>query len=257
MLKIALAYLRFLTKSLHLHGIHSPFVYEFQQRCVKDRNRYPEYKILEQHRMALLNRRDAIEVTDLGAGSRVFRSDVRSVRSVARNAGIGSHRQQLLFRLCRYFNIGSALELGTSLGMGSLAIKLACPEVHLVTVEGCPNTAHVAEAEWLHTGVDGIDLRRQSFEEFFETLEEERFDLIYIDGDHSYAGTMAAFDRFEANCTENGMMIFDDIYWSQEMTRAWEEIRQNPRISVSIDSFGWGIAFFRREQEKQHFYLRV
>ena len=257
MLKTALAYLKFWRKSFHLHGIHSPFVFEFQQRCVKDRVRYPEYTIMEQHRVALLSNLDNIEVTDLGAGSRVFRSDVRSVRAIARKAGINSRRQHLLFRICRYFQVKNILELGTSLGMGSLAIKLACPDAELITVEGCPNTALVAETEWINSGISNIDLRRQSFDEFYDGLEEESFDLIYLDGDHSLRGTLEAFDRLKDHLHENSVMIIDDIYWSPDMTEAWETIRKHPRVRLSIDTFGWGMIFFMPEREKEHFYLKV
>ena len=52
-------------------------------------------------------------------------------------------------------------------------------------------------------------------------------------------------------------MIFDDIYWSAEMTAAWDEIASHEDVSVSIDTYQWGLVFFRKEQVKQHFVLRV
>ena len=41
------------------------------------------------------------------------------------------------------------------------------------------------------------------------------------------------------------------------MTEAWNIIKQNPKVILTIDTFFWGIVFFRTEQEKQHFNIRV
>jgi len=41
------------------------------------------------------------------------------------------------------------------------------------------------------------------------------------------------------------------------MTEAWEIIKKNPKVTVTIDTFQWGMVFFRREQEKEHFVIRV
>jgi hypothetical protein len=41
------------------------------------------------------------------------------------------------------------------------------------------------------------------------------------------------------------------------MTRAWEEIKADPRVRVTIDLFFIGIVMFRKEQVKEHFRLRV
>jgi hypothetical protein len=41
------------------------------------------------------------------------------------------------------------------------------------------------------------------------------------------------------------------------MTEAWDEIKNHPAVTVSIDTFYWGIVFFRKEQVKEHFVIRV
>jgi hypothetical protein len=57
--------------------------------------------------------------------------------------------------------------------------------------------------------------------------------------------------------TNETVWIFDDIHWSIEMEEAWETIKNHPKITVTIDTFQWGIVFFRAEQEKEHFTIRV
>jgi hypothetical protein len=41
------------------------------------------------------------------------------------------------------------------------------------------------------------------------------------------------------------------------MEEAWEIIKNHPKVSVSIDTFQWGIVFFRTEQRKEHFVIRT
>jgi hypothetical protein len=41
------------------------------------------------------------------------------------------------------------------------------------------------------------------------------------------------------------------------MEAAWEEIKTHPEVRVSIDTFFLGLVFFRKEQVKQHFTIRL
>jgi hypothetical protein len=41
------------------------------------------------------------------------------------------------------------------------------------------------------------------------------------------------------------------------METAWEMIKKHPKVTVTIDTFQWGLVFFRREQHKEHFIIRV
>jgi hypothetical protein len=52
------------------------------------------------------------------------------------------------------------------------------------------------------------------------------------------------------------MIIFDDIYWSKDMTKAWSEICASSAINLSMDLFLVGIVMKREEQSKEHFRLK-
>ena len=62
---------------------------------------------------------------------------------------------------------------------------------------------------------------------------------------------------FLSMINNNSFWIFDDIYWSKEMQEAWLEIKNHPKVTVTIDVFHFGIVFFREEQAKEHFKIRV
>jgi predicted O-methyltransferase YrrM len=81
--------------------------------------------------------------------------------------------------------------------------------------------------------------------------------LIYFDGNHSKEATLEYFELLLPTINNETVWIFDDIHWSPAMEAAWEVIKNHPKVTVTIDTFQWGIVFFRTEQPKEHFVIRV
>jgi len=86
---------------------------------------------------------------------------------------------------------------------------------------------------------------------------QPRPDLIYFDGNHQKEASLHYFEKLLPLAHNDSVFIFDDIHWSREMEEAWEQIKAHPRVRVSIDTFYWGLVFFRKEQEKEHFSIRL
>lgn len=251
------SYLHFLAGSSNEHGVHSPFVFDLVTRCFYDRSYFSEYELLDQYRKSLLSNREKICVTDFGAGSRVFRSDERKVSDIARNAGISPKRARLLFRIMRYFNVRNTLEIGTSLGLATSAMALGNPSGQVLSLEGCPNTASMAARTLVQSGIENVTVRTSEFSKSLESLAGHEYDLIYFDGNHQKNATLLYFEMLLSTAQNDSVWIFDDIHWSRDMTEAWEIIKVHPKVTVTIDTFQWGLVFFRREQEKEHFAIRV
>jgi hypothetical protein len=49
-----------------------------------------------------------------------------------------------------------------------------------------------------------------------------------------------------------GIVIFDDLYWSGDMNRAWREIAASPRYSLTIDYGTKGVAAIDRRGSARH-----
>lgn len=255
------SYLKFLFRSTNQHGVHSPFVFGLVTRCFYDKTEHDApYQLIREHRKRLLQDDRSIEVRDLGAGSRVFSSGERKIRSLVKNAGITSKRSCLLNRLVRYLDIEHALELGTSLGLGTAAMA-AGNKVQVTTIEGCPTTAGIAAEQFRKSGLENIDLRVGEFSEVLHKLLPEKepnsLSLVYFDGNHQKEPTLKYFQKLVPMTHNDSVFIFDDIHWSPEMEQAWDTIKADPRVTVTIDTYFWGLVFFRREQEKEHFVIRV
>lgn len=259
MLQIIKSYLNFLWKSKNQHGVHSPFVFDLVTKCFYDKKNYPEFSILKNYRNSLLENKDTIEVTDFGVGSRVFKSNTRAINQIAKNAGISSKRAQLLFKIIHYFQPESILEIGTSLGIATSAMSLGNKNSKIITLEGCANTISVAKSQCQLQNLNNIEFIISEFSSYLTTqnLQPRTYKLIYFDGNHSKKATLDYFEFLLPTITNDSVWIFDDIHWSENMEDAWEIIKKHPKVTVTIDTYQWGIVFFRREQKKEHFVIRT
>jgi len=253
------SYLKFLWNSKNEHGVHSPFVFNLLTKCFYDKKSKPEYLILKKYRKSLLDNKKFIDVTDFGAGSKVFKSNRRQISKIASTAGISAKRAELLFRVTNYFQPKNILEIGTSLGLATSALALGNQKAKIITLEGCPQTATVAKNHLENFDCKNVDTIITEFENFLVStnLQSTDYDLVYFDGNHSKKATLAYFDLLLTTVTNDSVWIFDDIHWSLEMEEAWNEIKNHPRVTVTIDTFQWGFVFFRYEQEKEHFVIRA
>ena len=262
------SYLKFLWQSKNEHGVHSPFVFDFVTKCLYDKESKPDpsgsehakqYQVLKNYRDSLLENKNTIDVTDFGAGSKVFKSNTRPISKIAKTAGISQKRAELLFRITNYFQPSSILEIGTSLGLATSALALGNPKAKIITLEGCPNTMAIAKNQLQLFNLKNVECITSEFSTYFST---SRFPLptshfIYFDGNHSKTATLDYFELLFPSITNESIWIFDDIHWSAGMTEAWEIIKKHPTVTVTIDTFQWGLVFFRREQAKEHFVIRV
>ena len=256
------SYLQFLLNSTNQHGVHSPFVFDLLTKCFYDSTNYPEYSILKNYRNSLLQNTNTIDVTDFGAGSRVFKSNTRAINQIAKNAGISPKRAELLFRMMRYFQPDSVLEIGTSLGLATSALALGNEKAKIITLEGCANTMAEAKFQISNSKFQNIEFITTEFSTFLRNINTNRtkvqsYSLIYFDGNHSKQATLDYFELLLPTISNDSVWIFDDIHWSKGMEEAWQIIQNHPKVTVTIDTFQWGIVFFRAEQQKEHFIIRT
>ena len=250
-------YLNFLIMSTNQHGVHSPFVFDLVTKCFYDKKHYSTYKNLKNYRADLVSDKSFISISDFGAGSRVFKSNERQISQIAKTSAISASRAKLLYRLINYFNPKEILEIGTSLGIATASMAFADKKTSITTIEGCPETAAVAEKQFENFNFDNVNLICTQFDDYFKKIDSEKFDLIYFDGNHTKEATLSYFNSLLRTTNNETCWIFDDIHWSEEMQQAWIEIKSHPLVTVTIDTFQWGFVFFRKEQQKENFIIRV
>lgn len=247
---------RFTSKSRH--GTHSPFVYKLTDEVIYDFSAKSDYKSIEAQRKKLLNDDSLVEVTDLGAGSHLNKNRTKKVREIAKNALKTPRLAQLIYRLVKENQPEHILELGTCLGITTAYLSKACPQAEVVTIEGCPETAKVAYQNFQDLNLENIELRVGNFDNLLPDFiaQQSRLDFVYVDGNHRKDATINYFNWCLPKVHEGSLLIFDDIYWSAGMKEAWEEIKQHPDVTVTVDLFWIGLVYFRKGQAKEHFKIR-
>jgi len=249
-------YLEYRRRAVNQYGLHSPFLFEFYKACFRPAFKH-SFPSISKLRRKLKRDKTQIQITDFGAGSLVSKSNTRMVSEMHSSAAVSEKQGEFLHRLVCYFKPKTILELGTHLGLSSAYMALAS-EAEIVTLEGCPSTAKVALQNHKELDVENVKLEVGNFlDSLPEVLDKIRVvDMAYIDGNHSYEGTMWNYEQILPNTEEHSVLLFDDISWSPDMKKAWDEIISKPEISLSINCYKFGLVFFRKGIEKQHFYFK-
>ena len=239
----------------NLYQVHSPFVYDWYQQVLKG-SPIPRGKEIDRLKKDLSRSQEEIEFQDLGAGSSGIRT--RKLGKMVRRAARKSASGNLLGRMVQYYQPNNGLELGTHVGLSTLYCMAQHSFEEFITLEGIEELAAIAQQNFQRFGVHP-NLFIGPFDQLLQdTIDIQTLspDFVFIDGNHQYHPTLTYFHFILPHVPDEGIIIFDDIYWSPEMKRAWMEIKSHPEVSVSIDLYFLGICFIRRKQAKEHFSFR-
>lgn len=241
------------------HGIHSPFVFDFITNVLNDKRNYYCYETIELLRKELKQNKSVLTIEDFGAGSHTKQYNQRTVASVASSALKPKKWSQLLFRVVNHYGFKTLFELGTSLGITTSYLASANHTTTVVTMEGAPAVAAIAEQNFKKLSLQNIQLVAGNFDDTLISVLQSNslIDFAFIDGNHRKEPTLHYFNQLLLKKHTNSAFVFDDIHWSKDMEDAWREIRAHEAVTLSIDLFFIGIVFFRQENKsKQHFTIR-
>lgn len=227
----------------------SPFILNFSKNILsREINPVLDYKIKSLRQFYLQENKD-LPKEDYGAGSKTSNlTNTINTMTLVREVAIPSKYGVVLYNLVRYYNIKLALELGTSLGIGSAYLSAA----KVTTIEGNSSLANYTRQALLNHEIESVKVINAKFDEVLEDLiTHNKFGLIFIDGNHTYESTLAYFDAILKKEHSSKILIFDDIHWSAGMNKAWKEIKANKNVTKSIDLFKFGIVFIHFKEEQK------
>jgi len=249
-IRIAFSYLSYYLKAKRRHGVHSPFAYSFVEEVIL-KARYINYPKIEQQRREFRKSNKVLNFTDYGKSGNTFK---KKVSTIAKNSLKSPKYAKLLSSAIAYYKPKNVLELGTSLGITTA--YMAKSANNITTMEGDASVVAQANQGWDNLDISNIKTIIGNFDETLSQLDNQKFDLIYIDGNHKYEPTIRYFDNLLDNAFATTLFIFDDIHYSEDMEKAWEHVKNQPNVKVTIDLFFLGFVSLDPTLTKQNHSLR-
>lgn len=255
--RLAFKYLKYVLTARHSggFGVHSPFIFSFIQYVVKETLPFYAFEKIEQKRRELQKDTRILSVKDFGTGQ----DGNKEVRQIAARALKNPEQAQLLFRIVNYYHCEKVCELGSSLGITTMYLAAATGSGNkCISMEGCPETAAIARENFTRTGMRNIDLNICNIDDKLEDIlaQNGRQDFFFIDANHCYEALSNYFKICLNYSTNKTIIVVDDIYRSEEMEKAWEEIKNHPAVKSTIDLFYMGIVFLNPDLNKKHYKVK-
>lgn len=198
----------------------------------------------------------SFEVMDAGAGSKKL-GNVRSVRSIYKTASCKGVYADLLYQLAVFYQPENILELGTSLGLGTIYLAEGNEHAQIISVDACKNTIEQAQNNLAKMQVDNVSLVNSTFESFLIGSSGKIFDMVYVDGHHEGKALLKYMDLLRSHSDENTIFVLDDIRWNEDMFMAWNELAGSEEFHLTMDLFRMGILVRRPYQMKEHFIIKL
>jgi predicted O-methyltransferase YrrM len=151
----------------------------------------------------------------------------------------------ILYLLSNHCEVGSVLEFGACAGISGAYMLSGETCQRLVTIEGSSALASLAkETLGNHGDHKNFEVLNCLFDDGLDLLLQrggEKFDMVYIDGHHEKVATLHYLDRTIPLLKEGSLVVFDDIYWSQDMNDAWKIIQGRQGFSTCVDLGEFGV----------------
>lgn len=170
---------------------------------------------------------------------------------------------QFLHLLIKEVKAANVLEIGTNLGISGQYYLSAMPDQpyhNFITLEGIPRLCEISEKRFSELG---LSIENEVIQgDFNETLpfvvnKDLDFNFVFIDGNHQYEPTLSYFNQLKSTYAKNAILVFDDIYWTPDMEKAWKEIKEDPGVACSIDFFKAGIIIYNPDLKKKKLHVEL
>ena len=224
-------YLNFIYHSKNEHGVHSPFVFNLVTKCFYDKNKYLSY-----------------------AAIRAYRDDILKSKNVTLKKSVLPLKDaKALFRIVNYFRPKSILAIETPEGLATMVLNSNKNNVKVNTL-----------------AFDFTDLNQDFINENLKkinaqflnqlktgTKQANLFDFIYFDENYIQNDLLYYFEFFLPTTNNNSVWIFANFNQTTDTINAWKIIKKHPKVTVTVSTFRFTIVFFRTEQQKEHFVIRL
>ena len=206
-------------------------MYNLLDECFKIRLSGIEKATISQLYSKLSHDKRIISIEDHGVGSKKLGAK-RKISTIIKTSSSKGKYGRLLYQLARYTKPKQMLELGTSLGLGTMHLYLGAPDATLTTVEGCPETYRIAGEHLPKT----IHRTRSTFDDYLNELDTDapKFDLVFIDADKSNYSNY--FHLIIDKMNKGGVILSDNVLWSGKVVEKLDPKDQDTKALLEYNT---------------------
>ena len=184
-----------------------------------------------------------------------LRGDVNLVlpaKQLARVSSIHEPWARFLMRLARELQPESCLELGTAIGI-SAAYQGAALEMNrrgtLRSIDRSPPVMGHACELLANLGIDRVELVLGELDEVLEDVSARAapIQMVYLDALKDRDANLRQVRRLLPHLAPGAALVVDDIRWSGEMRRTWEEISSHEMVDTRVDLWRLGACLMRSD----------
>lgn len=245
----------FLFRSTNQHGVHSPFVYHLLTEVLYQKPSHSQiafYNFYRNQCLKLTPKKEEIQKEKNG------KTAVLQHKKQGFKKRMSKKRALLLMRLIAYVKPKAILDIGTGSGIRTASMAHSFEKTEVTRLESCMETSQYLALFFEKLLLKNIQWVVGDFQKTLPVVvENKKYNIIFFNRSQRKKDRLEEF-YLALNAVHNdSVFIFDEIYENREMAEVWEEIKKNPKVRVTLDTYRWGFVFFRKEQVKEHFIIRV
>lgn len=211
------------------------------------------FREIEEVRESIVAQNRPLEIVDFGAGVRGERTKEEMEKGIVRKStsqfcktGLKGDWAKKIYMLVKKKKPKTILELGTCCGFSSAYMSKASPNSIIKTIEGAPALAKIARENHEKLRCNNIEVIEGRFVDVLPKLlpSLEGVDFAFIDGHHDRDATINYFTTILPYINPYGIMVFDDITWSDGMRKAWNHIKIQADAKEIVTTSKFGVLYF-------------
>jgi len=250
------SYLKYLFTSKTRHSVHSPFVYTLINEVFKNIKTCPLLENIDNYRNSDINSWTKNGDTKIIEKPEIIHFE-RNISPIIRY-DISKKYGQLLFRLIEYVSPSTIIQSGVNSGFSTLYLATANSKAKIFIC-----TSIASESDCIKSVLDKyqvFEIVKFLHKTYFDSAEYihvvNKVDFVFLGADEGDDQVYADFETFVKIAHNETVFVINAIHQSAGIEKVWSNITNHSCVTVSIDIYGLGLVFLRKELSKQKFVLR-
>lgn len=161
----------------------------------------------------------------------------------------------LLMRMTNYFKPRNILQVGETAGFSSLYLSSYSSESQVVVLEEHAGRAALCRTVFEKHKATNIHLREGGYRDTLPTALSEMnvVDFVYLDSANSPELNTYVIEQCLPHLHDQSVLVVAGIKTSKEKKDFWKQLCFRPEVSVTVDVYEFGIAFFNKKLHKRNY----